>query len=117
MSKKHGSTEYDIPFRLISRFGSMAYKGAAEAAKIGIPLAAKTIGSVLGLLNSSTQTRRSDGTIVTKETQNGVFSNTKTINVEGKCWDCDGSGKWKNGKPCRKCNGTGRYSKTIFKSI
>lgn len=60
--------------------------------------------------------KRADGTTVDRNYRPGFFKNHVTTRINGECWTCLGTGTFqKTGKPCRKCDGSGRYSKTTYK--
>ncbi|NBV87811.1 MAG: hypothetical protein EBS01_16420 [Verrucomicrobia bacterium] len=55
---------------------------------------------------------RDNGTTVESESGKGFWGNHGSRHVHGRCWSCHGTGVFqKTGKPCRKCAGSGRYSK------
>jgi hypothetical protein len=57
-------------------------------------------------------TERDNGTVVNSESGKGFWGNHGYRHVHGTCWSCEGSGVFaKTAKSCRKCGGSGRYSK------
>jgi hypothetical protein len=57
--------------------------------------------------------KRDDGTKIERKYRPAFFFKRVTTIITGQCWTCNGTGTFQpTGKPCRKCEGSGRFSKT-----
>jgi len=60
-----------------------------------------------------TTTHQANGNRIDSEHRPGFFQNHGSLSVSGSCWKCHGTGTFRQtGKTCRKCGGSGRYSKS-----